>query len=320
MKFKVLPVLAAMLFLLQAGFGQATGSSYTIGPGDMIAVKVLGEPQFDFETVVDEEGRIEVPFVKDSVVARCRTERDLREEVAKKLSVYLRNPQVNLRVTDRRSRPAVVLSGEVVTPSQVTLYRKTTLIELLAFAGGPKEKSGGMVQVYRTRPPMCVEDKATDWQGQNDDELTIPSRIYSLSSLKMGGEESNPQIFPGDLIVVAKGAPVYVIGEVLAIKEINMGEKGLSLSEAIAQAGGINREARTKEIKIRRLKANSREREIIAVNYDLIRKGEQPDVMLEPEDIVEVAKAKKSVAQTILEIVTGAGRQFGQVLPQRVLY
>lgn len=310
-----------MLFLLQAGFGQdATGSAYTIGPGDQLSVKVLGEPQFDFETTVDEQGRIEVPFVKDSVVARCRTERDLREEVAKKLSFYLRNPQVNLRVTDRRSRPAVVLSGEVVNPSQITLYRKTTLIELLAFAGGPKEKSGGMVQVYRTRPPMCAEASVTDWQAQNDDALTIPSRIYSLSSLKQGGEESNPQIFPGDLIVVAKGAPVYVIGEVLAIKEINMGEKGLSLSEAIAQAGGINREARTKEIKIRRLKANSREREIIAVNYDLIRKGEQKDVMLEPEDIVEVAKAKKSVAQTILELVTGSARNFSQVLPQRVLY
>lgn len=320
MKVKVLPVLAAMLFLLQAGFGQATGSSYTIGPGDMVAVKVLGEPQFDFETAVDEEGRIEVPFVKESLVARCRTERDLREEVAKKLSVYLRNPQVNLRITDRKSRPPVVLTGEVNVPGQVTLIRKTTLIELLAFAGGPKEKSGGMVQVYRTRPPMCAESTGTDWKAQNDDSLTIPSRLYSLGSLKMGGEESNPQIFPGDLVVVAKGAPVYVIGEVMAIKEINMGEKGLSLSEAIAQAGGISREARTKDIKIRRLKANSREREIIAVNFDLIRKGEQKDVMLEPEDIVEVNKAKKSVAQTVLELVTGAGRNFSQVLPQRILY
>jgi hypothetical protein len=63
---------------------------------------------------------------------------------------------------------------------------------------------------------------------------------------------------------------------------------------------------------------------IIAVNYDVIKKGEQKDVMLEPYDIIEVDKAKKSIAQTILEIATGAGRtaigSFENALPTRVLY
>lgn len=46
--------------------------------------------------------------------------------------------------------------------------------------------------------------------------------------------------------------------------------------------------------------------------------------MLEPYDIIEVDKSKKSIAQTILEIATGAGRSaiggFGTALPTRVLY
>jgi hypothetical protein len=54
------------------------------------------------------------------------------------------------------------------------------------------------------------------------------------------------------------------------------------------------------------------------------QKGTQKDVMLEPYDIVEVDKSKKSVAQIIFETVTGTARgavsSFGGVLPQRILY
>jgi protein involved in polysaccharide export with SLBB domain len=324
MKFRVLSLFAALVLFSMLAFGQdlpfgtTPGRAVTMGPGDEITVKVLGEPQFDFVTAVDEEGNIEVPFVKEHLVAKCRTERELRTDVTKKLSVYLRDPQVNLRVTDRKSRPPVSVYGEVVLPQQVTLVRRATLREVLAFAGGPKEKSSGMVQVYRTRAPVCSASDEAEWKNTGDGN--IPSRFYSVSSVQKGGEESNPQIFPGDLIVVGKAPPVYVIGQVKMLKEITIGENGLSLVEAISQAGGFGERAKSKDIKIRRLKANSREREIIAVNYDLIKKGAQKDIMLQPEDIVEVDKAPKSVAQTVLEIVTGSVKNFSNVLPQTILY
>ena len=131
-------------------------------------------------------------------------------------------------------------------------------------------------------------------------------------------------IIPGDIIIILKAAPVYITGEVLAPQGLYLKENGLSLTEAIAKIGGVGREAKTKNIKIYRLKANSKDRDIIAVNYDLIKKGEQKDVMLEPYDIVEVDKASKSIGQTILEIVTGAGRTgisaVTQGLGTRVLY
>ena len=203
MKFRVLLLISAVVALSTLGFGQdlplgtAQGSAMTMGPGDEITVKVLGEPQFDFVTSVDEEGNIEVPFVKEHLVAKCRTERDLRNDVTKKLSVYLRDPQVNLRVTDRKSRPPVSVYGEVVMPQQVTLGRKATLREVLAFAGGAKERSSGMVQVYRTRAPLCSAPDEAEWKSTGDGN--IPSRFYSVSSIQKGGDDSNPQIFPGDL-------------------------------------------------------------------------------------------------------------------------
>ena len=126
------------------------------------------------------------------------------------------------------------------------------------------------------------------------------------------------------MVVVQKASPVYITGEVITPQGIFLKEGGLSLSEAIAKIGGVRREAKTKDIKIYRLKANSKDREIIKANYDLIRKGQQKDIMLEPFDIVEVDKAKKNIAQTILEMALGVGRTalggFGNALTTRVLY
>jgi len=297
---------------------------YLLGPGDEVTAKVLGEPQFDFVATVDEDGKIAVPFFDKGVVAQCLTERQVRDEVSELLAKYLRNPQLSLRVTDRKSRPPATIYGEVRTPQQVVLTRKATLLELLSFSGGVNEEAGGMIQVFRTRKPICTEEaQKNDWRD-GDDKLDVPSRMYSLSALRLGKDEANPEIFPGDVIVVQKASPVYITGEVITPQGIYLKEGGLSLSEAIAKIGGVRREAKTKDIKIYRLKSNSKDREIISANYDLIRSGEQKDIMLEPYDIVEVDKSKKSIAQTILDIAVGASRSaiggFGNALPTRVLY
>jgi len=315
------------LGLFQIVFGQEVPVTpeaqrgYLVGPGDEITAKVLGEPQFDFVAMIDEDGKFQVPFFDKPIQAKCRSEKELRADVTQLLSKYLKTPQISVRVTGRKSRPPATIYGEVRQPQQVDLRRDARLLELLSFAGGITEKAGGMVQVFRTQPPICAENKAmNDWVAETNDGTDVPSRLYSLNSLRSGREEANPNIYPGDLIVVQKAAPIYVIGEVNVLKEIPLTENGLSLTEAIAQSGGFSREAKTKTIRIRRLKENSKDRQIISVNYDSIKKGEQKDVILEPYDIVEVDKSKKSIAQTILEIATGSARSFSQVLPQRVLY
>jgi polysaccharide export outer membrane protein len=325
MNKRILSIFAAAVCLFQVALGQELppggerAGSYLLGPGDQVTVKVLGEPQFDFVATIDETGQVAVPFVKEPLVAQCRTESELRSEVTKKLSFYLKSPQVNLQVTDRQSRPPVSIYGEVKLPAPVILKRKTTLLELIAFSGGVNEKSSGMVQVIRTRPAICTPGAAAAWETQAASGL-LPTRSYSLSSLKQGSDESNPEIFPGDLIIVGKAPPVYVIGQVNALKEITMGENGLSLLEAIAQAGGFAPRAKSKDIKIRRLKSNSREREIISVNYQLIKDGKEKDVMLQPEDIVEVDKSPKSPMEVILELVSGTAKSATNFLPQRIMF
>lgn len=314
MKRDVFLFLILVLGMIPAVFAQdtipvSTSRGYLLGPGDQIATKVLGEDQFDFEASVDENGNIEVPFFDKPITAMCKSERELRFEVTQLLSKYLRSPQVSLRITERKSRPPTTIYGEVRSPQQVILMRQARLLELLSVAGGVTDDAGGVIQVFRPQAPMCGSpEEIAEWNAQNNNIEGIPMRLYTLSSVRRGDESANPVIFPGDIISVEKAKPVYIVGEVKGGQGgLYIKEGGLRLSNAIAMVGGVNREAKTKDVKIYRQKPDSIEKDIITVNLDLIKSGKQPDVMLEAYDVIEVDKAKDSIAKTLLKVIAGAG-------------
>lgn len=331
MKSKIAFASILLFGLLQTAFSQDVivkpddGRAYLIGPGDRVVGKVLGEEEFNFDAVVDDDGRLQIPFADEGLMAKCRSEKQLRGDVLGLWGKYLKNPQVTVQVSERKSRPPVTIYGEVKQQQQFDLRRETRLLEIISSAGGVTEEAGGLVQVFRTRQPLCNDaTEENQWRAQEGDGLEVPSRMFSLMSVKQGRDEANPVILPGDIIVVQKAAPVYFTGEVRQAQGVYIKNGSLSLSQALAMVGGVNREAKTKDIKIYRLKSDSSDREIIAVNYDQIKKGQQKDVMLAPYDIVEVDKTKKSVMQTILEVAVGAAKSvpgsLATGLPTRILY
>jgi polysaccharide export outer membrane protein len=298
-------VLLMATFTAMVGFGQTPGATpnrgYLIGPGDKVSVRTLGELEFSWEGWVDENGKFQVPGTNDGIMARCLSEDELRTEVAKYVSRYLKNPQLSVFVTERKSRPPVTVYGEVRTPGPVQLTRRATLRELLAFAGGETKDASGMIQVTRTQPVLCAEESDQDWKILADKGVGFPSRLYSFGSLK----NTNPEVFPGDIIDVQKAAVVYVIGEVIKPGEVAIQGDGLRLLQALAMSGGTTRDAKKKELKIIRRKEGSAQPEVIAVNYDTIKKGQRDDLILQPNDIVEVGKAKESFADIMLKALTG---------------
>lgn len=312
MKRNILWLLILTTCLIQTAIAQETAPTvesrgYLLGPGDQITAKILGESQFDFVAEVNEDGKIEIPFFDQPIVAMCKNEREVRAEVVKALSKFLRAPQLSLNISERKSRQPVIVSGEVRKPLEVTMYRKARLLELMSAAGGVTESAGGMIQIFRMQPPMCGDpEEIAEWKEQAANSGGIVTGLYSYSSLRMGTLEANPVIYPGDQIIALKAAPVYTTGEVKSAQNLYIPEGGLSLFRAISMQGGVSNQAKTKDVKIYRLKADSIDREIISVNYDKIRKGEQKDVMLAPYDVIEVDKANPSLLSTILKTVTGA--------------
>lgn len=344
MKKKIFPVLCLTFGLLQAAFGQIdrmpakpavdseepqlVRGGYLIGPGDVITGRVLGEPQFDFTATIGEDGKFQVPFFDKSLMAKCKTDKELRVEVIKLLSKYLKNPQITVSVSEGKSRPLTSVFGEVRAPQNIDMRRKAKLLEMISLAGGLSEEAGSTVQVFRTQPPMCSEtNEDTDFGTAVNTDSGVPTRTYDLVSVKKGLKSANPVIIPGDIIVVQKSAPVYIIGQIVTPGGIRLPERGLSLTTAIAMVGGVNSQAKTKDIRIFRLKPNSTDvenRDIISVNFDSIKKGREKDILLQPYDIVEVDKTKKSVAQIVLETVVGVGRTAattaGGGITNRILY
>jgi polysaccharide biosynthesis/export protein len=283
---------------------------HVFGPGDEISGKIIGEAEYNFVAVVDENGRIELPFAKEPIIARCKTEKELKADITGLLEVYLKNPAWTLR-TEKRVRPPVTVFGEVVSAAKIDLTRKATLLEMLAVAGGPTRDAGRIVQVYRPQPMACsaVQDPL-NWAPESGDASEVPSRFYKLSAMNQGQQSDNPVIIPGDVIYVPQATPVYIVGEVRQPGSVLLKKDGgTTLFDAITMVGGSNPQAKTKDVKIYRKKPGSGEKEVIAVNLDLIKKGTQKDIFLEPYDMIVVDKTKKSIALIIAEFAIGAGKQ-----------
>jgi polysaccharide export outer membrane protein len=301
---------------------------YLLGPGDVLDLRVFNEPQFNGTLVVNDEGNIEVPFVDRPIPARCRADREIKADIVAALEKFLNKPQVSLRVTEMRSRPPAVVFGAVRSPSRVQMQRRARLLELLATSGGVTESAGGDVQIFHTEPVMCPdpEDDLSRPLASNvsDDPTQVPYEIFSLTDLKLGKEEANPVVRPGDIVIVQEAKPVYLVGAVVAPQGLHIREGNLRLMQAIAMVGGLRKEARASEVVIHRRKGPRGETERVPVNFNDIRKQKAEDIALQPYDVVEVPDGTGGIRGTIdsylKAIVRGSISTVGTQLPTRVIY
>src|SRR5207237_4811947 len=124
--------------------------------------------------------------------------------------------------------------------------------------------------------PMCADSGAVaEWNKDTDTGLGVSTRIYSLAAIAQGSNEANPEILPGDIINVPKAAPVYVTGEVMRAGEFDLPAGGLPLTQAIAMANGMSREAKNKNVKIYRKKPGASQPELIIANRNAIKNGKE---------------------------------------------
>lgn len=300
---------------------------YVLGLGDVLQLKVYGEPQFDGDLTVEEDGQISVPFADQPIPARCRKVNAVRKDVVTALAVMLRNPKVDLRVKERLSRRPAIVYGAVREPQRFDMQRPARLLELLSNAGGVTEQHSGTVQIVHTEPPMCAEDvpaeaaAAAPPVATGEDALGVPFKLYRVADLRQGMPEANPYIRNGDIVYVAEASPVYVVGNVVQPANLYLRD-GMTLTRALATVGGV-REANESKVRIHRLNQQTMKQDVMTVDYKAIKANKAKDVPLQPYDIIEVPKRGFGVAD-IRDMVIGIARQgalnTGAVLPTRILY
>ncbi|HWS54443.1 MAG TPA: polysaccharide biosynthesis/export family protein [Pyrinomonadaceae bacterium] len=301
---------------------------YLLGPGDQLDLRVFNEPQFNGVLQVNDEGNVEVPFVDQPIPARCRTDREIKGDIVAALAKFLNKPQVSLRVTEMRSRPPAVVFGAVRSPSRVQMQRRARLLELLATSGGVTEAAGGDIQIFHTEPLMCPEPGDEDARPLaslvSDDPTQLPYEVYSITDLKLGKEEANPMIRPGDIVIVQEAKPVYLVGAVVSPQGLYIREGSLQLLQAIAMVGGLRKEAKASEVIIHRRKGRTGEVERVLVNFSDIRKQKAQDIALQPYDVIEVPDGSGGVKGKLNDylkaIIGGSVMTLGQSIPTRVLY
>jgi polysaccharide biosynthesis/export protein len=126
----------------------AENKSYRIGPLDILEISVFGVPELSGTVEVGENGNVQLPLVGETLAAGKTTE-ELRKDLTSKLATeYLQNPQVRVTVTEFKSS-TVILTGDINSPGVYPLKGETTLLQIVATAGGFKESSDSTVLVLR---------------------------------------------------------------------------------------------------------------------------------------------------------------------------
>lgn len=290
----------AILICVVAGMAQGQQQTYVLGPGDVVEVKVFGQPDLNATAQVDGDGNLSsLPFL-DAISAKCRTEKQVQKDIAVAYSRLIKDPQVSVRVIDRKSRQPAQVSGAVRTPGKVPTERKLRLNELIAASGGITEKAAGTIQILHTESLLCPgpgeEVEALPVAG-----TAIPLQIVKLSDLQAGSV--NPIIRSGDLVLVTEAVPVYITGSVVSPGSVMLTDQ-LTLSKALGMVGGTRKEAKLSEIKIYRQKGNAPQ-DVLKVDFEAVKKSQQPDIFLQPYDVIEVTDTGFWEGGNVLKVLAG---------------
>lgn len=285
---------------------------YRIGPGDVLDIRIFNRPQLSREAVrVDGRGTIRMPLIEEDIQAACKTEGELGHEIARLYLKYQRNPQVDVFVKEYQSQPVAVI-GAVMTPGQFRLQRRVRLLELIAAAGGPADRAGRNINIVHA-PTSNIVCEAPLANESNDPAFGLVA--YNLTDTLNGEERANPYMRPGDIVTVPDADKIYVVGNVVKPSAIALKEP-ITVSRAIAMAGGKMPDTKSDKIRIIRQLPGSADKSEIMVDLRAIERHQAPDIALQANDIVDVPTNDRS---RLIKSLLGSGVSTLTQLPLRII-
>jgi len=280
---------------------------YRIGPGDVLDIRIHNRANLSRDGVrVEGNGLFRMPLIESEIQAACKTEGELAKEIASLYARYYKNLQVDVFIKEYHSNQVAII-GAVNEQSRFELQRRVRLLELLTYAKGPSQRAGQTINiVHSTAPSLC--------RTNSDDEIAAFSS-YKLSDTMIGDPKANPYLQAGDIVTVPDADQIYVVGNVFTPQTIPLKEP-ITLSQAIAMAGGAKQDTKKDKIRVVRQEPGSLAKKEIIVDLSAIEKKRADDLALMPNDIVDVPL---SSGKSLLRGLVTGGAQSATQLPVRII-
>ena len=164
--------------------GAALPAGYVIGPEDVLDVVFWRDKDMSAQVTVRPDGRITLPLLND-VQASGLTPDQLREQLTTVAKKYVEDPSITVVVKAINSRK-VFITGMVGKPGSYSLTAPTTVMQLIAMAGGIQEFADSKnIVIMRT---------------ENGRQLSYPFNYKEV--LKRRNLRQNIELKPGDTVVV----------------------------------------------------------------------------------------------------------------------
>lgn len=162
--------------------------TYKIGVDDIVQVSVWRNPELGITVPVRPDGMISVPLIGD-VQAGGLTPAAVGISIQQKLSVYVRDPQVAVILTELRSHEflsRVRVTGAVRQPVSIPYRQGMTVLDAVLAAGGTTE--------------FAAPNRSNLYRKTGD--ITTPYAVELDRILKRGDLSTNFHVAPGDVITI----------------------------------------------------------------------------------------------------------------------
>jgi polysaccharide biosynthesis/export protein len=230
-----------LLLILSASWHAAGAETSTdlqhisqLGPGDSVSVQVFGQTDV-MNAYVGDDGMISLPLAGNIQVAGSSpVEAASRVAKALKDGGYFVDPHVTVTVTQARSQLVSVV-GEVQTAGRFPINPRTTIVDLLAQAGGAKATASDVGIVLRS-----------DADGHTN---RYPVKLNGLTDLK--DVLPTATLLGGDSLIVPRAESYYIAGAVTMPGTYSI-EPDMTVIRALARAGGVTERGSERRIQLKR--------------------------------------------------------------------
>ena len=209
---------------------QIDAYEYRIGPGDVLAIVVLNNPELnEMSTIIPglsgvqvrSDGTLFFPFIGDIEVSG-KTVKVVQSELTEQLAEFIADPQVLVSITEFNAHK-VFFSGNIAGPKTIPIRNAPlTLVDAISEIGGV-DQNANWHSIYLNRDGSVEE-------------------ISFFNMMRHGDQSQNRLLQPNDIIYLPslEDQSVAVLGQVVRAGRIALGNERLSLTDAIAQTGGLN--------------------------------------------------------------------------------